>query len=64
MDYAGRITVENASGVRFQLHEFRGRRFFKVERRYRLETGEAVRRLDFDHYIVAKTGETLVRLAR
>ena len=63
LDYAGRVIVENASGCRFQLYEYRGRRFLKEVRRFVLETGQAVQRVDFDNYLVSKTGETLVRVA-
>jgi hypothetical protein len=31
-------------------------------RRFVLETGERVRRVNFDNYVIAKTGETLVRI--
>jgi len=62
MEYAGRITVEDASGARFQVHEYRGRRLFKSVRRFMLETGEAVTRVDLDHYLIAKTGEKLLRV--
>lgn len=62
MEYAGRITVEDASGARFQLHEYRGRRFFKLMRRFMLDTGEPVERVDFDNYMIATTREPLVRV--
>ena len=60
MIWAGFIVVEDASGAQLQLHEYRGRFFDK--RRFVLETGEAVTRVDFDNYLVAKTGEKLVRV--
>jgi hypothetical protein len=62
MHYAGRLTVEDASGARFQIHEYRGRHLFRHVRRFVLQTGEPVNRLDFDHYEVARTGEKLVRI--
>ena len=62
LEYAGSLIVEDASGCRFQLYEFRGRRFLRPVRRFELDTGEAVQRVDFDNYVVAKTGETLVRV--
>jgi hypothetical protein len=62
LEYAGRITVEDASGARFQVHEFRGRRFFWRARRFVLETGELVKRVDFDHYVIGPTGEVLLRI--
>jgi len=60
MIWAGFIVVEDASGAQLQLHEYRGRFFGK--RRFVLETGEAVRRTDFDNYLIARTGEKLVRV--
>ena len=62
MDYAGRIIVESATGVRYQVHEYRGRRLFRLVRRFVLETGQRVQRLDFDNYIVTRTGEPLCRV--
>ena len=65
MEYAGRLTVQNSKGRLFQLHEYRGRRLFalKDSRRFVLETGEAVERLDLDNYVIRNTGEPLVRIA-
>jgi hypothetical protein len=65
MEYAGRVTVRNSKGRLFQLHEYRGRRLFalKDSRRFVLETGEAVERLDLDNYVIRNTGEPLVRVA-
>jgi hypothetical protein len=37
---------------------------FKPVRRFVLETGELVKRLDFDTYQVTRTGEKLVRIDR
>jgi hypothetical protein len=62
LEYAGRITVEDTKGCRFQVHEFRGWRLLGHARRFMLENGARVRRIDFDNYVVAATGETLVRL--
>jgi hypothetical protein len=62
MNYAGRLTVEDASGARFQIHEYRGRHLFRQVRRFVLQTGESVRRVDFDHYEIARTGKRLVRI--
>jgi len=61
MEYAGRITVEDVQGKRFQVHEFRGRRFLKRVRKFVLESGEAVRKIDFDNYEVGN-GRRLVRI--
>jgi hypothetical protein len=63
VQYAATHTVEDASGARFQLYEFRGSRFFMRIRKFELDTGEPVKRVDFDTYVIAKTGETLVRVA-
>jgi hypothetical protein len=62
VEYAGSLVVENASGARFQLHEFRGQRYFREARDFMLDTGEPVKRIDFDNYVVAATGEMLVRV--
>jgi hypothetical protein len=58
----GRIRVEDASGCQFEVHEYRGRRTLFPVRRYVLETGEPVRRVDDHIFVVHRTGETLVRL--
>jgi hypothetical protein len=60
--YAATYTVEDASGARFQLYEFRGSRFFIPIRMFKLDTGEPVQRVDFDNYVISGTGETLVRV--
>lgn len=62
MDYAGRVIFEDASGARFQIHEYRGRRFFAQVRQFVLDTGEPVKRVDCDHYEVPTTGKRLVRV--
>ena len=62
MTYAGRITVEDASGARFQLHEFRGV-FLFGKRRFVLESGERVKRIDFDTYRNKSTGAVLTRVS-
>ena len=61
MDYRGRITVADASGCRFQIHEYRDRRLFRTIRRLVLETGEAVRAVD-EHTFELPSGERLVRI--
>jgi len=58
VDYLRRIRVEDASGCQFDVHEFRAGVF---RRRYLLDTGETVTRIDDDSYVVDRTGETLVR---
>lgn len=59
--YKGRIAVEDANGVHLDLHEFSCRRFLRRISRFELDTGELVERIDRDHYVIASTGETLVR---
>jgi hypothetical protein len=60
--YSGRILVEDASGARFYVHEYRGRRTFLRVRRYMLDTGEEVRRVDGETFVITGTGERLVRV--
>ena len=60
--YTGRILVEDASGARFYVHEYRGRRTFRSVRRYMLDTGEQVRRIDANCFAIVATGETLIRV--
>jgi hypothetical protein len=59
MKYAGFLVVEDESGTSLRLYEYRGWLFSK--RRFVLETGEAVTRINFDSYKITKTGEALVR---
>ena len=61
-DYAGFILVQDSSGLRFKVHEYRSQRFFSEARRFVLETGERVRRLDFDNYLHVTTGKQLTRV--
>jgi hypothetical protein len=61
--YSGGILVEDASGSRFYVHEYRGRRTFLRGRRYMLDTGEPVRRVDSSTFVIETTGERLVRVA-
>jgi hypothetical protein len=60
--YAGYILVEDASGCRFQLHQYRRRRWFSHQIRFALDTGESVHQLDENSFVITKTGETLVRI--
>jgi hypothetical protein len=60
--YSGHILVEDASGARFYVHEYHGRRTFFRTRRYMLDTGEPVRRIDARTFMIEKTGEQLVRV--
>jgi hypothetical protein len=61
--YSGRILVEDASGARFYVHEYRGRRMIMPRKRYMLDTGEAVRQVDRGTFEIVPTGERLVRIA-
>jgi len=60
--YSGRILVEDATGARFYVHEYRGRRTFLRVRRYMLDTGEPVRRIDRSTFAIIATGERLARV--
>ena len=60
--YSGRIFVEDATGARFYGHEYRGRRTFLRVRRYMLDTGEQVRRVDARTFVIVATGEWLTRV--
>jgi len=60
--YSGHILVEDASGTRFYVHQYRGRRTLLRTTRYMLDTGESVRRVDDRNFVIEKTGETLVRV--
>lgn len=55
--------MEDASGSRFYVHEYRGRRIFLTFRRYMLDTGEQVRRVDGKYFEILTTGERLIRVA-
>lgn len=58
--YAGCVAVEDASGCRFEVHEYRRFRLLKLESRYVLDTGEAVSLSRHGTFVVDGTGETLV----
>jgi hypothetical protein len=60
--YAGSITVEDASGARFQLHKFRTTRLFLPGNRFELETGEEAQPVDENTFRLVATGETLMRV--
>jgi hypothetical protein len=62
-NYKGRILVEDSSGARFYVHEYRGRRTFLRMKRYVLDTGEAVHVIDADTFEISTTGERLRRVA-
>ena len=60
--YSGRILVEDATGARYYVHEYHGRRTFLRVRRYMLDTGEQVRRIDPRSFEIIATGERLTRV--
>jgi hypothetical protein len=62
VEYAATHVVEDASGARFQLYEFRGSHFFMRVRTFQLDTGEPVKRVGLDNYEIITTGERLVRV--
>ena len=61
--YSGRILVEDASGARFYVHEYRRRRALLSAKRHVLDTGEQVRQVDRHTFEIVPTGERLVRVA-
>ena len=58
--YSGRLLVEDDSGARLYVHEYRGRRTFLRVSRYMLDTGEPVRRIDKRNFEIVATGERLI----
>ncbi|HEV2594698.1 MAG TPA: hypothetical protein VGU01_05805 [Sphingomicrobium sp.] len=62
MKYAGRIKVEDSSGCRFEVHEYRERRLLTRIAKFRLDTGETVQPLDANTFVINRTGEHLVRV--
>lgn len=63
MKYAGRILVEDASGCRFEVHQFDMRRLLSRTAIFRLDTGETVRWVDPNTFVIASTGEHLMRVS-
>ena len=61
MEYAGCILVEDASGCRFEVHEYLAWRFLSRISRFKLDTGEVVERIDSNNFEISGTGERLVR---
>jgi len=61
-NYSGRILVEDASGARFYVHEYRRRRIVLPVRRHVLDTCEKVRQVDRHTFEIVHTGERLVRV--
>lgn len=62
MEYKGRILVEDASGCRFEIHEFCRWRFLSRVAVFKFDTGEPIVRLDADTFAITTTGEALVRV--
>jgi hypothetical protein len=62
VEYAGHIVVEDASGCRFEVHEYRHRRLLSRVATYTLDTGEPLNRVDAETFVIATTGESLVRV--
>ena len=62
MKYAGFIRVEDASGARFRVFEYRLRRLLREVSVFHLDTGEPVSRIASGVYVVASTGEPLCAL--
>jgi hypothetical protein len=60
--YSGRVLVEDASGARIYVHEYRGRRTFLRFNRYMLDTVEHVRRVDANSFEIVATGERLLHV--
>lgn len=64
MKYAGRIKVEDASGCRYDVHEYHERRLLARVAKFRLDTGETVQPIDANTFVINGTGEHLVRVDR
>lgn len=62
MKYVGRILVEDASGCRFEVHEFSERSLFADVRTFTLDTGEVVSLVDANTFLIRATGERLARV--
>jgi hypothetical protein len=58
--YSGCIPVLDDTDAQFYVHEYRRGRLFRRTRRYMLDTGEAVRRIDERRFEIMRTGELLV----
>ncbi len=62
MKYVGRILVEDASGCRFEVHEYSKRSLLADVRSFTLDTGEVLSLLDADTFLITTTGERLARV--
>ena len=60
--YVRSIPVEDASGARFEVHEFVARRWIRTARTFELDTGEPARPIDDNTFALVRTGEPLVRV--
>lgn len=60
--YVGRILVEDASGCRFEVHEYSKRSLLADVRSFALDTGEVVNLVDANTFLIETTGERLVRV--
>ena len=63
MQYVGCIPVEDASGCRFEIYEFKIRRHLSRASCFILDTGQRANMVDENTFEIAATGETLVRPA-
>lgn len=61
MEYRGSFGVEDASGARFQVDEYRIRRLFRPRACFILENGELMERTEHGDFTIVASGETLVR---
>lgn len=59
-EYVRSITVEDASGARYEVHEFRADSFLLGGRRFQLDNGEGVQLMSDNTFKVVLTGEVLV----
>lgn len=62
MEYCGCIIVEDASGARFQVYKYKARRLFMPSNYYVLDTGEPLKHRGAGNFVIAATGETLVKV--
>lgn len=62
MAYTNSIIVEDASGCRFHVREYRRFRLLVWFATFELDNGEKLNRIDVDTFLIARTGEGLVRV--
>lgn len=63
MKYIGRILVEDASGCRFDVHEYSKRSLLAHVRIFTLDTGEVLSLVDTNTFLIRTTGERLIRVS-